>query len=41
MMGGHIDWVALPVVAEIIGITDIECLLIQLETIKEHVHQPS
>lgn len=34
MMGG-IDWAAMPVVAEILGIQDIENLIIQLLEIKE------
>jgi hypothetical protein len=41
MMDAKIDWVALPVVTELLGITDIECLILQLETIKEHGRQRS
>lgn len=29
-MGGQIDWSALPIVAELIGFTDLETLLDQL-----------
>lgn len=41
MMGGQIDWTALDTVTEIIGITDIECLLVQLESIREYGKQRS
>lgn len=41
MMSGQIDWLALETVAEIIGITDIECLLVQLESIREYGKQRS
>lgn len=34
-MGGEIDWNALPVVAEIFGIEDIESLVFQLVEIRE------
>jgi len=34
-MGG-IDWAALPVVAEILGIDDIETLVVQLVAIRDH-----
>jgi hypothetical protein len=36
MMGGQLDWLALETVAEIIGLDDIECLLVQLESIREY-----
>jgi hypothetical protein len=36
MMGGKLDWTALEIVAELIGITDIEQLLAQFEKIKNH-----
>jgi hypothetical protein len=36
MMHGQIDWTALDYVTEIIGITNIECLLEQLEKIREY-----
>lgn len=35
-MGGVIDWSALPILAEIHGITDIELLVEQLVTIRNH-----
>jgi hypothetical protein len=35
MMGG-LNWSALPIVAEIIGIQDLEYLVVQLNTIKQH-----
>ncbi len=34
LMGG-IDWAALPVVAELMGITDIEALIADLATIRD------
>lgn len=33
-MGGCIDWTALPIVAEMYGIIDIETLVVQLATIR-------
>jgi hypothetical protein len=36
MMNGAIDWLALDAVTEIFGMTDIECLLAQLEKIREY-----
>jgi hypothetical protein len=36
MMGGVIDWAGLPVVAELIGVKDVEMLVLQLLTIKEY-----
>ena len=35
MMGG-LDWAALPVVAEVLGVQDIELLLIELIAIREY-----
>jgi hypothetical protein len=35
MMGG-LDWQALDVVAELLGVDDIECLVVQLLTIREY-----
>lgn len=35
-MGGGIDWSALPILAEIHGITDIELLVEQLILIRTH-----
>lgn len=37
-MGG-LDWHALPVVAEMLGITDIEALLLDLTTIRDTQRQ--
>jgi hypothetical protein len=34
-MGGEIDWQALPVVVEMLGITDVETFLNQLIEIRE------
>lgn len=34
-MGGLIDWAALPVVAEMYGITDVDSLVRDLVTIRE------
>lgn len=40
-MGGAIDWQALPLVAEMFGIEDIEILIAQLVAIREFkVGQP-
>jgi hypothetical protein len=36
MMGGIIDWQALPIISEIYGITDIETLLINLTAIRNN-----
>jgi len=36
MMGGTIDWNALDAVCELIGIGDVDCLLAQLEAIRNH-----
>lgn len=35
-MHGAIDWLALDPVTEILGITNIECLLAQLEKIRDY-----
>ena len=34
-MGGDIDWSALPIVADFIGIEDVEALLMQLVVIRD------
>lgn len=34
-MGGDIDWAGLPIVADIIGIEDVEALLMQLVVIRD------
>lgn len=34
-MGGQIDWSALPIVAELIGFTDLETLLEQLCALRD------
>lgn len=34
-MGGQIDWSALPIVAELIGFTDLETLLDQLCALRD------
>lgn len=39
MMGGQIDWNGLETVADILGINDIERLVAQLETIRNHGRQ--
>jgi hypothetical protein len=39
LMNGELNWQALDAVSELLGITDIELLLAQLETIKEHGQQ--
>lgn len=37
-MGGNIDWSALPVVAEMLGIDDIETFVHRLAAIREWQH---
>lgn len=39
LLNASIDWQALDVVTEVLGITDIDVLIAQLETIKEHGQQ--
>lgn len=39
LMQGSIDWQAMDTVTELLGINDIELLIAQLETIKEHGQQ--
>lgn len=34
-MGG-LDWAALPVVVEMLGVTDVELLILQLIAIRDH-----
>lgn len=36
MMGGTIDWTALPTICELIGIEDVETLVMQLLVIRNH-----
>ncbi|HSH47553.1 MAG TPA: hypothetical protein VK991_03070, partial [Halomonas sp.] len=36
LMGGEIDWQALPLLAEIKGVKDIELLITGLTTIRDH-----
>lgn len=35
-MGGCIDWAALPLIAEMLGINDPEALVMDLVTIRDH-----
>jgi hypothetical protein len=35
-MGGEIEWSALPVVVELLGVADVEVLIAQLVTIRDH-----
>lgn len=35
-MGGEIDWAALPILAEIHGVIDVEMLVEQLLAIRDH-----
>jgi hypothetical protein len=39
-MGGQIDWAALPVIAEVYDLTDLEALVFRLETIRDHQNAP-
>lgn len=34
-MGGKLDWSALEIIAEILGVCDVETLVIQLVTIRD------
>lgn len=36
-MGNQIDWGGLPVVCELLGVTDVEVLIHQLFAIREHL----
>jgi hypothetical protein len=35
-LGGNIDWAGLPIIAEILGINDVELLIKQLTLISRH-----
>lgn len=37
MMGGQIEWAALPVIVEIIGVSDVESMVVDLLRIREHM----
>jgi hypothetical protein len=39
MMNGEINWSALPVIAELLGFTDIERLINTLIAIRDHAQQ--
>lgn len=39
LMGGRIDWAALPVVCELYGIRDPDTFIAQLVAIREHVRK--
>lgn len=36
-MGGQIDWNALPLLAELVGVQDVEGLILDLVTIRSHM----
>jgi hypothetical protein len=38
-MGGELNWQALPVVADLLGITDVERFLVELVTIRRWNHE--
>lgn len=38
LMGG-IDWAALPIVCEMLGVSDVETLITQLVAIRDHQNQ--
>ncbi|MGL6245648.1 hypothetical protein [Pseudomonas sp.] len=40
LMGG-LDWAALPTVADLLGITDIEIFVAQLAAIRDHLREES
>lgn len=35
-MGGEINWAGLPLVADLLGIDDLELLIVQLAAIRDH-----
>ena len=35
MMGG-LDWTALPIVVDLLGVEDVETLVVQLTTLRDH-----
>ena len=41
LMNGQLDWHALNIITVIMGITDIELLIAQLDTIKNYGNEPS
>ena len=41
MMGGEVNWTALPVIAEMFGITDVECFLARLTALRDHQQRQS
>lgn len=38
-MGGEIDWKALEIISEVIGVKDIETLLTQLCALRDHMKE--
>lgn len=38
-MGGAIDWTAMPVITEMLGIDDVETLIWQLQLIRDQQNQ--
>ncbi len=38
-MDHTLDWTALPVVVEVLGVTDVEALLARLMAIREHIER--
>ena len=41
LMYGQLDWQALETITEIVGVTDIELLIAQLDTIRNHGNESS
>jgi len=35
LMGGRLDWAALPVIVELLGIVDVDILIIQLVALRD------
>lgn len=40
-MGGRLDWLALPIVAELLGVTDPEPLILQLIALRDRPGAPA
>ncbi|MBK8916490.1 MAG: hypothetical protein IPM64_18135 [Phycisphaerales bacterium] len=39
MMGGEVNWIALPVIAEMFGVVDVECFLARLIALRDHMQR--
>jgi hypothetical protein len=39
LMGGEIDWAAIPILCPMFGITDVELFVVQLTTLRNHMQE--